>query len=141
MDRGAIQQYSECVPELYDRTFVLNGVSKAYSMTGWRIGYAAGPASAIAAMTKVQSQSTSNPTSISQAASQAALEGPQECVGEMVKAFKARHDVVVAQLNNIDGVDCIPVDGTFTSSLNFAKVIDRLPGINNDVDLAEIPVE
>lgn len=124
-------------PELYDRTFVLNGVSKAYSMTGWRIGYAAGPASAIAAMTKVQSQSTSNPTSISQAASQAALEGPQECVGEMVKAFKARHDVVVAQLNNIDGVDCIPVDGTFYVFPNFAKVIDRLPGINNDVDLAE----
>ena len=82
-------------PELYDRTVVMNGVSKAYSMTGWRIGYAGGPQKLIAAMKKVQSQSTSNPASISQAAAEAALSGDQQCVKDMVKAFKERHDYVV----------------------------------------------
>ncbi len=124
-------------PELYDRTFVLNGVSKAYSMTGWRIGYAAGPAAAIGAMKKVQSQSTSNPTSISQVAAQAALEGSQDCVTDMVKEFKKRHDVVVAKLNEIDGVECIPVDGTFYVFPDFNAVIDRMPGMTSDVELAE----
>lgn len=124
-------------PELYDRTIVLNGVSKAYSMTGWRIGYAAGPVKLINAMKKVQSQSTSNPTSISQVAAQAALEGGNECVEKMVVAFKARHEFVVAALNEIDGVDCIPADGTFYAFPSFQAVIDRDPRFNNDIDLAE----
>ncbi|MDF1764657.1 MAG: pyridoxal phosphate-dependent aminotransferase, partial [Oleibacter sp.] len=94
-------------PELYDRTFVLNGVSKAYSMTGWRIGYAAGPAKVIGAMKKIQSQSTSNPTSISQVAAEAALNGGRDCVLPMVKAFKERHDYLIDALNEIPGFTCI----------------------------------
>ncbi|TBW54612.1 pyridoxal phosphate-dependent aminotransferase [Marinobacter halodurans] len=125
-------------PELYDRTFVLNGVSKAYSMTGWRIGYAAGPARIIGAMKKIQSQSTSNPCSISQAAAQAALEGPQECVGEMVKAFKERHDYLVDALNGIHGVECLKGDGTFYVFPSFQGAIDARDGVSNDVELAEM---
>lgn len=124
-------------PELYDRTIVLNGVSKAYAMTGWRIGYAAGPAELIKAMKKIQSQSTSNPTSISQVASTAALTGDQGCIKEMLVAFKERHDYVVETLNKMDGVDCIPSQGTFYSFPSMQGVIDKLPNINNDVELAE----
>ncbi|MDX1654549.1 MAG: pyridoxal phosphate-dependent aminotransferase [Candidatus Competibacteraceae bacterium] len=124
-------------PDLYQRTVVLNGVSKAYSMTGWRIGYAGGPAELIKAMKKVQSQSTSNPTSISQFAAQAALEGDQSCIEPMLKAFKERHDYVVAALNEIEGVDAVPSDGTFYTFPSFQKVIDRLEGIDDDVALAE----
>lgn len=124
-------------PELYDRTIVLNGVSKAYSMTGWRIGYAAGPAKLIGAMKKVQSQSTSNPCSIAQEAARAALEGDQGCVAEMVVAFKERHEFVVSELNKIDGVECIPADGTFYAFPSFQGVIDARSDINNDIELAE----
>ena len=127
----------DACPELYDRTFVLNGVSKAYSMTGWRIGYAAGPAKAIIAMKKIQSQSTSNPTSFAQAGAQAALEGPQTCVKEMTVAFKKRHDYVIKALNAIPGVDCAEADGTFYAFPNVQGVIDTLEGISNDVELAE----
>ncbi len=124
-------------PELYDRTIVLNGVSKAYSMTGWRIGYAGGPAKLIGAMKKIQSQSTSNPASISQAAAQAALEGDQSCVGVMVKAFKERHDFVVETLNAIPGVRCRPSDGTFYAFPNVEGVIEGLDGVGDDLELAE----
>lgn len=124
-------------PELYDRTIVLNGVSKAYSMTGWRIGYAAGPAKLIGAMKKVQSQSTSNPCSIAQEAARAALEGDHGCVDEMVIAFKERHEFVVAELNKIDGVECIPADGTFYAFPSFQGVIDARDEFNNDIELAE----
>nr|WP_067295992.1 pyridoxal phosphate-dependent aminotransferase [Marinobacterium profundum] len=124
-------------PELYDRTIVLNGVSKAYSMTGWRIGYAAGPAKLIGAMKKIQSQSTSNPTSIAQVAAQAALEGDQGCVAEMVKAFRLRHDYVLEALNAIDGVECIAADGTFYAFPSFQGVIDADSRFENDLDLAE----
>lgn len=124
-------------PDLYDRTFVLNGVSKAYSMTGWRVGYAAGPQKVIAAMKKIQSQSTSNPASISQAAAEAALNGPQECVGVMVQAFRERHDWLVDALNSLPGVECIPADGTFYAFPSFQGVIDATDGVENDVDLAE----
>ena len=124
-------------PALYDRTFVLNGVSKAYSMTGWRIGYAAGPAKIIGAMKKIQSQSTSNPSSVSQAAAQAALDGPQECVGEMVKAFRERHDYLVAALNELPGVECLQGDGTFYVFPSFQGAIDATDGISTDVELAE----
>jgi len=128
-------------PDLYKRTIVLNGVSKAYSMTGWRIGYAGGPETLIKAMKKIQSQSTSNPTSISQAAAQAALEGDQNCVTEMLKAFKTRHDRVIEGLNAIEGVRCLPSDGTFYAFPNVTGMIDRLEGINNDVELAEYILE
>jgi len=128
-------------PELGPRTLVLNGVSKAYSMTGWRIGYAGGPAEVIKAMTKVQSQSTSNPTSISQVAAQAALDGPQECIGVMLKAFKERHDYVVDRLNRIPGIDCLPTDGTFYVFPRVQQAIDRLAGVNNDLELAEYLLE
>ena len=124
-------------PELYERTIVLNGVSKVYAMTGWRIGYCGGPAELIKAMKKVQSQSTSNPTSISQVAAQAALEGDQSCIQPMIKAFKERHDYVVGALNAIDGVTCLPADGTFYVFPHVQSVIERLDGINNDVELAE----
>jgi aspartate aminotransferase len=124
-------------PELYERTIVLNGVSKVYAMTGWRIGYAGGPAELIKAMKKVQSQSTSNPASISQVAAQAALDGDQSCVQPMLKAFKARHDFVVEALNRIPGVVCLPADGTFYCFPYFQAVIDGLAGIGDDVELAE----
>ncbi|NEX21858.1 pyridoxal phosphate-dependent aminotransferase [Thiorhodococcus mannitoliphagus] len=128
-------------PDLLPRIMVLNGVSKAYSMTGWRIGYAGGPVEVIKAMKKVQSQSTSNPTSISQVAAQAALEGPQECIGTMLKAFMERHDYVVERLNQIPGIDCIPTDGTFYVFPKVQELIDRLDGVSNDLELAEYLIE
>ncbi|MEY8194945.1 MAG: pyridoxal phosphate-dependent aminotransferase, partial [Cycloclasticus sp.] len=112
-------------PELYDQTIVLNGVSKAYSMTGWRIGYAAGPVELIKAMKKIQSQSTSNPTSISQYAAQAALEGDQSCISEMLVSFKERHDYVVDKLNDIEGISCIQSDGTFYCFPDFNPILNR----------------
>ena len=128
-------------PELYDQTIVLNGVSKAYSMTGWRIGYAAGPAALIKAMKKIQSQSTSNPTSISQYAAQVALEGDQSCISDMLVSFKERHDYVVEQVNNIEGLSCIPSDGTFYCFPDFNAILERMDTIDNDVDLAEYILE
>ncbi len=127
-------------PDLAPRTLVLNGVSKAYSMTGWRIGYAAGPKAIIQAMKKVQSQSTSNPTSISQVAAQAALEGPQDCIATMLKAFRERHDFVVERLNQIPGIECLPTDGTFYVFPQVRGLIERLP-VTNDLELAEHLIE
>lgn len=100
-------------PDLYSRTMVLNGVSKSYAMTGWRIGYAGGPAHIITAMENVQSQSTSNPTSISQVAAEAALNGDQGCITPMLKAFRERHEFVVSTLNKIPGLRCIKAGGAF----------------------------
>ncbi|MBI3563114.1 MAG: pyridoxal phosphate-dependent aminotransferase [Gammaproteobacteria bacterium] len=128
-------------PDLYDRTIVLNGVSKAYSMTGWRIGYAAGPVALLEAMKNIQSQCTSNPTSISQVAAQAALEGDQSCITTMLQAFKRRHDVVVARLNQLPGVRCLPGQGTFYAFASFHDAIQHLPGIADDVQLAEYLIE
>ncbi len=122
-------------PELYERSVVLNGVSKAYAMTGWRIGYAAGPADLIKGMKKIQSQSTSNPTSISQVAAQAALEGDQSRLAEMNTAFQQRNDFVLAELNKIDGVDCIASDGTFYIFPDFSRVMKKM-NIADDVTLA-----
>lgn len=127
-------------PDLYDRTIVLNGVSKAYSMTGWRIGYAGGPAKLIGAMKKVQSQSTSNPASISQEAAQAALEGDQGFIAEMGKAFKERHDYLVAALNDLPGVTCLPGDGTFYAFPDFSEAI-KAGGYENDLALADALLE
>ena len=128
-------------PDLYERTIVLNGVSKAYSMTGWRIGYAGGPQKLIGAMKKIQSQSTSNPTSISQAASVAALDGDQSCVATMLQAFQERHDFVLKALNAIDGIDCLPSDGTFYSFPNVSRVIERMDGVSSDTELAQLLLE
>ena len=100
-------------PDLYPRTMVLNGVSKAYAMTGWRIGYAAGPENILTAMENVQSQSTSNPTSISQVAAEAALNGDQSCLAPMIKAFRERHVFVVNGLNKIPGLKCVMAGGAF----------------------------
>lgn len=128
-------------PELANRCLVLNGVSKAYSMTGWRIGYAGGPSEIIKAMKKIQSQSTSNPTSISQIAAKEALEGPQTCVGEMLKAFKTRHDYVVKRLNQIPGVECLATDGTFYCFPNIENALKKIDGVENDLDLGEYLIE
>lgn len=113
-------------PELKSRCVVLNGVSKAYSMTGWRIGYAAGPAYIIKAMEILQSQSTSNPTSISQVAAQAALEGPQDCIKPMVEAFIKRHDFVVKRFNEIPGLHCLKAGGAFYAFPDARGAIDTL---------------
>jgi len=123
--------------ELFPRTIVLNGVSKAYAMTGWRIGYAGGPRTLIQAMKKVQSQSTSNPAAVSQAAAQEALDGDQSCIQPMLTAFKERHDYVVQALNRMPGVRCTESDGTFYSFPDFSAAIASLEGVNDDVELAE----
>lgn len=128
-------------PDLYPRTIVLNGVSKAYAMTGWRIGYAGGPADLIKAMKKVQSQSTSNPTSIAQVAAEAALNGDQSCISEMNAAFKRRHDLLLEGLNAIDGINCIAGDGTFYLFPNVQGLIDRLDGVNDDMQLTSYLVD
>jgi len=134
---GSFVNILNACPDLYDRTMVLNGVSKAYAMTGWRIGYAAGPAEIIAAMRKIQSQSTSNPTSIAQVAAEAALTGDQGCIQTMLVEFRKRHDYVVEELNAIPDIDCLVTDGTFYVFPNVQAVIDRLNGITNDVEFAE----
>ncbi|MBA2710610.1 MAG: pyridoxal phosphate-dependent aminotransferase [Tatlockia sp.] len=123
-------------PDLYSRTIVLNGVSKAYAMTGWRIGYAAGPAPLIDAMKTVQSQSTSNPCSIAQKAAVAALNGGLEAVEPMVAAFRKRHDFVVERLEAIPGIEVIPADGTFYIFPNVQNIIEKR-GFSNDVQFAE----
>ncbi|WP_281645512.1 pyridoxal phosphate-dependent aminotransferase [Parendozoicomonas sp. Alg238-R29] len=127
-------------PELYDRAIVMNGVSKAYSMTGWRIGYVGGPEWLIKNMKKIQSQSTSNPCSIAQAAAEAALSGPQECVKEMVIAFKQRHDHVLDRLNQLPGVAALPADGTFYSFPDFSEAM-AAGGYKTDVEYAEALLE
>jgi aspartate aminotransferase len=128
-------------PELTGQTVVINGVSKAYSMTGWRIGYSGGPVKIIQGMKKIQSQITSNPTSIAQYAAEAALEGDQSFLKEMCDVFKQRHDYVCETLNTMDGVECLPSDGTFYSFPSFHAVIDRIDGIENDVQLAQLLLE
>ena len=134
------------MPELFERTIVLNGVSKAYSMTGWRIGYAAGDEKIIKAMEILQSQSTSNPCSISQVAAQAALEGPQDCIDPMVKAFRERHAFVVKAFNEIPGLKCIPAGGAFYAFPDAREAITKLHAAGkiaaaNDMALAEYLLE
>ncbi|NOQ89793.1 MAG: aminotransferase class I/II-fold pyridoxal phosphate-dependent enzyme [Gammaproteobacteria bacterium] len=128
-------------PELKEQTVVINGVSKAYSMTGWRIGYSGGPADLIQGMKKIQSQSTSNPTSIAQYAAQAALEGDQSFLKDMCDVFKQRHDYVYETLKSMDGVEVLPSDGTFYSFPSFHAVIERMDGIEDDVQLAQLLLE
>lgn len=133
-------------PDLYPRTIVLNGVSKSYAMTGWRIGYAGGPEHLITAMENVQSQSTSNPTSISQVAAEAALNGNQDCIKPMLRAFRERHLFIVDALNSIPGVHCVSSGGAFYAFPDVREAIARLHLKNiiqeaSDVALSEYLLE
>jgi aspartate aminotransferase len=125
------------VPALYPRTVTINGVSKAYAMTGWRIGYCGGPKEIIAAMSTIQSQSTSNASSISQKAATIALNGDQGCVTKMNEAFKARHEFVVHALNSLPGVSCLPGAGTFYAFADVSRAITAL-GCRDDGEFAEL---
>jgi aspartate aminotransferase len=128
--------FAAACPSLFGRTVTVNGVSKAYAMTGWRIGYAGGPPPLIGAMMTVQSQSTSNPCSVSQAAAQAALDGDQRLVTEMCAAYRQRHDYLVAELNRIPGVRCRPGEGTFYAFPMVTDAVAKL-GLRDDTALAE----
>lgn len=128
-------------PELYNRCVLINGVSKAYAMTGWRIGYAAGPQKIIAAMKKAQSQSTSNPCSISQYAALAALSGDQSCVSTMTKAYQERHHFVLQALHQIRGIKCLPSDGTFYTFPSIEGLYNKEKSINNDLEFAQFLLE
>ena len=136
---------AQVAPELYDRTLTVNGVSKAYAMTGWRIGYAAGPEPLIKAMAKVQSQSTSNPCSVSQAAAVEALNGTQDFIAERNKVFKERRDLVVSMLNQAKGLTCATPEGAFYVYPSCAGAIGKKTPkgtvINNDEDFATALLE
>lgn len=125
------------VPELYGRTVTINGVSKSYAMTGWRIGYCGAPKELIAAMATIQGQSTSNASSVSQRAAAVALSGDQGCVAQMNEAFKARHDYLVGALNELPGVSCLPGAGTFYAFADVTQAIAAL-GCASDTDFAEV---
>ncbi len=132
-------------PALYDRTLTLNGVSKAYAMTGWRIGYAGGPEELIKAMNKVQSQSTSHATSISQAAAVEALNGPQDFIAANNEVFKERRDLVVSMLNQADGIDCLTPEGAFYVYPSCAGMIGKTTPdgkvLESDLDVATYLLE
>lgn len=126
--------------EIKERTIIVHGVSKTYSMTGWRIGFAAGPSSIIGAMNKVQGQSTSNPTSISQKASQEALNGPQHVVEAMVGEFQKRRNYVIDRLNSFEGVSCVKPVGAFYAFPNISTYLGKSYGgkpMRNSMDLAD----
>ena len=125
------------VSKLKDRTLALNGVSKSYAMTGWRIGYAAGPKELIKAMGKVQSQSTSNTSSISQAAAVEALNGNQDFISKRSNAFKKRRDFVVSSLNNIKGLSCVKPNGAFYVFPNCKKLLNKKTKLKTDADFVE----
>ena len=137
--RKPFVSFASACPHLLERTVTVNGVSKAYAMTGWRIGYAAGPEALISAMTTIQSQSTSNACSVSQKAAEAALDGDQSVVPEMTAAYRRRHDFVVDALNHIPGFECRPGEGTFYAFPRVAGAIEAL-GLKNDVEFAEFLV-
>ena len=146
LDETAFNNILMIEPKLKSQVIILNGVSKAYSMTGWRIGYAAGPREIIKAMCKLQSQSTSNPTSISQVAAEAALRGNQDCIKPMIKAFKERHAFVLKALNEIEGIECIPAAGAFYAFADARNAIKILFSKNkisvaNDLAFSEFLLE
>jgi aspartate aminotransferase len=128
--------FASANPGLYDRTVTINGCSKSYAMTGWRIGYCGGPAEVIAAMATIQGQSTSNASSISQRAATVALNASQECVAEMNRAFKERHDLVVKGLNALPGVSCLPGWGSFYAFANVEQAMQMI-GVADDNAFAE----
>ncbi len=125
------------IEKLKSRTLTMNGVSKSYSMTGWRIGYAAGPKEIIKAMAKIQSQSTSNPTSISQAAAVEALNGTQDFISERSNSFKERRNFVVNSLNNIKGISCLSPEGAFYVFPNCKKLLNKKTKLKTDKDFVE----
>ncbi len=125
------------IDKLKSRTLTMNGVSKSYSMTGWRIGYAAGPKEIIKAMAKIQSQSTSNPTSISQAAAVEALNGTQDFISERSNSFKERRNFVVDSLNNIRGISCLSPEGAFYVFPNCKKLLNKKTKLKTDKDFVE----
>jgi aspartate aminotransferase len=136
---GEFANILNACPDLYSQTVVLNGVSKAYAMTGWRIGYCGGPAHILTAMENIQSQSTSNPTSISQVAAEMALNGDQSCIIPMVAAFKERNQFVTSALNTIPGVKCLLSGGAFYAFADTREAIARLHArrlINECTDIA-----
>jgi aspartate aminotransferase len=133
---GEFRTFLNACPHLADRTVVVNGVSKAYAMTGWRIGYLAGPEDLVAAMRKVQGQSTSCASSVSQAAAVAALNGPQDCIAEMRQQYKRRYEYIHQALNEIPGVTCPGCDGAFYAFPSFQGVIDSREDIRDDTELA-----
>jgi aspartate aminotransferase len=124
-DNFQVQNIVALSPALRDRAIIINGVSKTYAMTGWRIGYALGPKEVISAAGKIQSQSTSNPTSIAQAAALEAISGPQENVGSMVREFNQRRDVIVDRLNAIEGIRCLKPQGAFYVFPNISALFGR----------------
>jgi aspartate aminotransferase len=132
--------FARACPELLERTLTVNGMSKAYAMSGWRIGYAAGPQALINAMTTIQGQSTTNACTISQAAAVAALDGEQRCVQAMCSAFRSRHDVVLARLEGIAGFSCPAGLGAFYLFPNIAEAM-RAKGIDDDVEFCEALLE
>ena len=136
-DREPFTSLVTAVPELYSRTVTINGVSKAYAMTGWRLGYCGGPKDIIAAMATIQGQSTSNASSISQKAATAALNGDQSCVARMTAEFKARRDFVVKALNSLPGVSCLPGAGTFYAFADVSRAMAAL-GCHDDGEFAEL---
>ena len=125
------------VPKLKNRTLTMNGVSKSYAMTGWRIGYAAGPKEIIKAIGKIQSQSTSNPSSISQAAAVEALNGTQDFIKERASAFKERRDFVVNALNDIKGISCLKPNGAFYVFPSCKKLLNKKTKLKTDKDFVE----
>ena len=132
--------FAQACPALFDRTITINGVSKSYAMTGWRIGYCGGPADVIGAMKKVQSQSTSNPSSISQAATVAALNGSKDEVFSMVEQYKIRHDYLCSALNAIEGFKTSPGTGAFYLFPDVKNVIEN-KGFSDDMELSEYLIE
>jgi len=134
--KNSYRTFLNACPELTGRTIVINGVSKAYAMTGWRIGYLAGPKDLVAPMRKVQGQSTSCAGSVSQAAAVAALNGPQDCVEQMRNEFKRRYEYIHAALNDIPGVECPDCDGAFYAFPTFQGFLDSRIDIRDDVELA-----
>jgi aspartate aminotransferase len=132
--------FAAACPQHYERTVTVNGVSKAYAMTGWRIGYCGGPAEVSRAMGTIQSQSTSNPCSVSQYAALAALTGDQSCVTAMNDAYRSRHDWLLAALNRLPGTACRPNAGTFYALADVSDAIDQL-GLRDDIAFAEHLVE
>ena len=124
------------VPELYSRTVTINGVSKTYAMTGWRIGYCGAPKELVSAMATIQGQSTSNASSVSQHAAAVALNGDQSCVARMNEAFKARHDYLIEALNRLPGVSCLAGAGTFYAFADVTQAMTAM-GCTSDTDFAE----
>ena len=132
--------FAQACPSLFDRTITINGVSKSYAMTGWRIGYCGGPSDVIGGMKKVQSQSTSNASSISQAAAITALNGSKDEIDSMVKQYKLRHDYLYSALNDIDGFKTTPGTGAFYLFPDVTNVIEQ-KGFSDDVELSQYLIE